>query len=162
MTPDSRNDSAPGGVTLSVWTLQDRSVSRTLRSDRSHAMSWDRVAEYDREKFRAMAAVMEEAGVRLDGFAPVWGWTGVESVRSVGVDLLSEFQIEAGIDVITLDVPADLVVCTDYEFWCDVYFGDVSLDDWRAAHPVLPYAVGVQVTLPLVRSEWVRGVQPFR
>lgn len=155
---------------LRLWSVQHPSVADDLSSGRLHRVLWERVAAADLPAFRAMAEAMNSHGI-ITADAPVWAWKGEPdeaTVHDVCQALLSEADWSHSPHILTLDVPAELVLFTDYSRWQDDYLCTDSEPDWswlfagaddtadeqRASSPR-------QATLPLLHPSWLVRAEPL-
>ena len=150
-----------------LWSFQPAARVAELNATGQLVGAWEHVLpgmdDAHPRAYRAMVEAMERAGITTRGRPPVWAWGGSCGVTVLDAHMLVGDPLWDGYATIEFSAPTELVLASDYGAWND-YISD--LFDGRLAVPRwdVPTAIAdelVQVCLPALRAEWVRGIRPL-
>lgn len=166
---------------MRLWSYQHPAVLQTLRQGERYVCTWDCVpGKQWHTAFRWMVQQMAERGIPVSEHAPVWAWHSVNRVGGKPDDLcarslLSDIQLEAGIDFLELHVPDHLALASCYAAWNGMLddFIDgvapvakkvadcfaVSLRPRRGRPP--QYFPDIQACLPYLEPAWLVAWEPL-
>jgi hypothetical protein len=161
-----------------LWTFQSvRSVAE-LESKGIIEASWDRYAKtYDFLKaYRWMARQMAIKKTSCNNNAPVWAWHSCGKYEAAPklVDarsLLSDVELENGIQTIEFECPAEVVLLSNYGVWnmmLHEIFPDMDETDIdekvvnelfeTSRRKYRQYDI-IQAVLPYLKMEWVKEIR---
>lgn len=160
---------------MHLWSYQHPAVVETLQRGERYTCHWDWVpGERWQSAFRWMGRQMAERGIPLGEHPPVWAWHSVYRLggkpdQDWADDLLFDYQLAQGIDLLELEVPDHLALPSCYGAWNEVLdsFIDqtppteqdvaqcfaVSLRPRRGRPP--HHFPGIQVCLPYIDPAWL-------
>jgi len=165
---------------MSLVTLQKRQVTTQIFSQRVYrARRFRRGQRPDpcMTCYRWMAKQMMRRGLSTNGHVPIWCWSqdvsdGPVPTYTTARALLSDLEILSGIRVISLRVPMNQCLMTNYGWWNDVVDAVMS-----GGHPppILPRKSirprgrildqsenSAQVCIPFIAREWLSGARPLQ
>ena len=160
---------------MRLWSYQHPAVLQTLQRGERYVCTWDCVPDkHWHAAFRWMGRQMAERGIPIGEHAPVWAWHSVNLDGGkpddlCALSLLSEIQLEEGIDFFELEVPDHLALPSCYGAWngmLDDFIDDVapvakkvadcfaeSLRPRRGRPP--QYFPDIQACLPYLEPAWL-------
>jgi Domain of unknown function (DUF3841) len=166
---------------MRLWTYQHPKILETLQSGKRYTCQWEGInGEYWINSFRFMCQKMTEKGIQIGENPPIWAWHSVNRLGEMpdedcGRALLSDDQLEQGIDLLQLEVPENLVLLSNYGPWnaiLDVFYEKNDLQDKeildcftvdlkpRRGRPP-QYFKSIQACLPYIEPEWLVSKLPF-
>lgn len=157
---------------LHLWSFQSMEACEVLQKSGTLRTDWSRTPVNWRPAYRWMAAEMQQRGILLDHFAPIWAWHSCDGVLygapTVGTarSLLSDLQIIEGVCVVEFEAPENLCLLSSYERFCalidhflDGYMTDQeSFIDMFNVSPVQDYD-SIQAALPYLQMDWVIDIR---
>jgi hypothetical protein len=177
---------------MQLWSIQTADVWEEYLSPGSigeYQAEWHKIDIINDLGFayRWMTDRMEERGIALEGYAPIWAWHTWRPERPKP-DLRSSGHLMAGSYgvLMTLDVPDRLALLSDFETWHFVLNKDfLSYNEHEANQPYTPeqmqeswkrvFELGkgdpewlgspqraVQATLPRIERDWIESYKFFR
>lgn len=166
---------------MRLWTFQADTSIEELKKDSLLTVKWSRYPSHGlwTKAYQWMALEMETKGIPCAGNAPIWAWHscsvyGKSPTLDHAANLLSQLELQAGIQTIELECPDELALLTRYGAWNEVlyYFLDKKpISHITAAEIAAIYAIdpnrleehdAIQATLPYLKQEWVLDIRPLR
>lgn len=158
-----------------LWTFQRLSVGEHLGRQEHYLASWDWTPCNWRRAYHWMAKCLEQRiGAKLNG-APIWCWHSCNGKLAAPPTawtaraLLSDYDFEQGIEMLTLRVPDELLLPSSYWAWnefLDFVIVNRALPRsrrWRRSmfrSPLIKHGTDdIQAVIPFIRAEWVEAVQ---
>lgn len=142
---------------------------------------WNRYSESSNwtKVYQWMANQMAEKGISCGENAPVWAWHSCgrfEQAPTLDVagNLLSLFEIEAGVKTIEFEYPEHFTLLTNYGPWNDIIYhfldgfeaSKIALADLQALYDLEPDSLSeydaIQATLPYLCMEWVVDIRDLK
>ena len=170
----------PNTQTVKLWSFQSHQSVRELQDTGMLLARWDRYSETDpfALAYRWIQSQMLYKKTDHQMHAPVWAWHScgafgqapkIKDARA----LLSDLELEAGIQTIELECPAELALLSRYSIWNDVL--DRFIDDRERAQidatlekklfAVSPETMdaqeAIQAALPYFKADWVIDIRPL-
>ena len=164
---------------MKLWSFQSSQAVQKLQEQRILKVSWDWYSPRDPylQPYHWMHALMLQHGIDCGPTAPLWAWHscgGMEHPPSLGTarNLLSNLQLEAGVQILSLECPQEVVLLSMYSAWNDIVDQFIdhgpktkislqltqhllhlpkSLEDYEA----------IQATLPFINLDWVTEIRPL-
>jgi hypothetical protein len=158
---------------MRVWSFQRESTAAEMQSRPRFHASWEYVESRWQPAYRWMVRAMEERGVSTGGHPPIWacqacspdgGPPTLETARS----LLSDAELEHGVIVVELEVPASSLVLSSYGDWNaaldhTIDHGTEPPDAFRSMFDVSRRRRNddIQACLPYVEKDWIVATRPL-
>jgi Domain of unknown function (DUF3841) len=164
-------------LSIRLFSYQHPCVLEWMQNGGNVYANWDQVWPADWElAYRWMMGCMDERGIAIPETPPIWAW------HSVGAwfqppdeaclrNLCSDLQLEAGICLLELEVPAEQVLLSRYDTWNELldyfYQGKTPkskmtkrlFDIQPGIWPTDEYFVDIQATLPYLDTGWVKNIE---
>lgn len=156
------------------------SIAELLQEGRL-AASWSRYAPSDPflPAYRWMASQMAEYDIDCLGYAPIWAWHSCSAWKAPprllhARNLLSDLELEAGIQVIEFVCPDNWALLSRYAVWNEVLDRFVDDKEKTTIAPALAKQLfdipnhqledydAIQASLPLLKKEWVKDIRPLK
>ncbi|MBK8968966.1 MAG: DUF3841 domain-containing protein [Saprospiraceae bacterium] len=166
---------------MRLWTNQSNLSISELETTGVLRANWQRYPPNDgfRLAYAWMCTRMEKSNLPCKGHAPVWAWHscggfGKPPALRDARALLSDLELENGVQTIELDCPDDCALLSMYGVWNTILdaFMDRSSDTVigkrleRQLFKIRPEKIGefdaVQASLPLIKKEWVLDIRPLK
>lgn len=159
---------------MRLWTFQAIKSVQELQGNRKLVAMWDRYSPQSpwTKAYQWMAEQMTSKDVDCKGNAPIWAWHSCGGPKEpptldVARNLLSDIEIESGIQTIEFECPDHLALLTNYDDWCSILFrlldgldtSKIEERDIQAMYPSdfdhLEEYEAIQATLPYLCLDWV-------
>jgi hypothetical protein len=162
--------------TMRLWTYQHPIIHQTLKSGKRFTCSWENIdnGSYWATSFQFMCQKMAENNIPIGENPPIWVWHSVNCIGGMPDDdcaraLMSDVQLEQGIDLLQLEVPDNLVLLSNYGTWnsiLDVFYekkvpNEEEIEDCftlqlkRKRGRPRKYFQDIQACLPYIEPEWL-------
>ncbi len=162
---------------MRLWSYQPKTTVVTLQQGVRHTCSWQWVqGERWQAAYQLMVPQMEQCQIPIGDNAHVWAWHSVKRYGGkpdelCALMLLSELELEAGIDLIELNVPDALVLLSSYPHWNEILFAILGREEPpaeaiekcfkvetspRKGRPPYYYPE-IQACLPYIEPNWLVG-----
>ncbi|QHT69507.1 DUF3841 domain-containing protein [Rhodocytophaga rosea] len=162
-----------------LWTFQATEAIEELKTKGILQIRWDEYSPKNNfvPAYQWMAKQMETRNISCNNHAPVWAWhscTTYEKAPTL-VDarcLLSDMQIEFGIQTIEFECPAELVLLSRYGEWNVIFFDFFPYDkapidiDKKTENRLFATERkqfrkydSIQASLPYLKLEWVKDIR---
>lgn len=160
---------------MRLWTIQTSEAYSILRRKGRLRGRWSLVWPEFKTAYRWLIEQMADRGIKLRGRPPIWAWVRKPDLRCAA-------HMERGRQGvrIELEVPDELVLCSDFEFWHSVLnnhhasINDDELDSWHTFSEqevrkswerifdlrLFPKGVS-QATFPSIEADYVVSVRHF-
>ncbi|WP_461041193.1 DUF3841 domain-containing protein [Spirosoma harenae] len=164
--------------TYRLWTFQSGTSILELKNQGIIQPSWDSYLQtgYFIKSYRWIANQMTGRGIHCITHAPVWAWHSCTNYKQAPklVDarcLLSDLDIEGGIQTIEFECPAELALLSRYGVWnmmlSDIFWAneeskiDKELVDKLFATKRKQFRKydSIQATLPYLKLDWVKEIR---
>ena len=162
---------------MRLWTFQSIQAINELNEQGKLVVKWERYKHSALERaYRWMRTQMVAKGIEMHGNAPIWTWHSCQAYKKAPTlddarCLLSDFEIESGIQTIELECPESIVLLSSYAAWNNILdqflleeeFTDVSANEMKALFEVSPQhyteSDSIQATLPFLDKKWVVDIR---
>ncbi|MEZ4918561.1 MAG: DUF3841 domain-containing protein [Saprospiraceae bacterium] len=165
---------------MRLWTFQSVEAVKILDKTGVLHAPWARYSNQSgwKKAYQWMHGQLTERGISAPETAPIWAWhscgkAGQAPRLSDARNLLSDLELEAGIQTVELECPDELVLLSNYGPWNEVL--DLFLDhgDEAVVTPQLTEAVfsvspshldefeSIQAVLPFLEKAWVKDIRPL-
>lgn len=163
---------------MRLWTFQARAAIKELETNGILYANWSRYTNTAWKKAYAwMAQEMTQKGIACEAYAPIWAWHSC-SVWQKGPtlgdarSLLSDIELENGIQTIELECPDVLVLLSNYNAWNNILdhfidqkpIEDISITQIAALYDISNIQMynSIQATLPYLQQAWVVDIRPLK
>jgi Domain of unknown function (DUF3841) len=162
---------------MRLYSLQSIQQIQLLHQNGIIDCHWEHVTIQQgwRKTYRWMVAQMEKRGIACHGNAPIWAWHSCGAWEKpptlpTARGLLSDEQIENGVQVIECIVPPKLVLLSryrQYNRFLDLNMDEKKLPDGFAKRMLKIKKTNfsryedIQATLPYLKMEWVVAIRPL-
>ncbi len=157
---------------LHLWSFQAIAACEVLEKNGILRTDWDFTPVNWDLAYLWMQKEMEQRGIAVEGFAPIWAWHSCEGTWcapptiATARALLSDLQIMDGMCVVEFEAPAELCVLSSYRRFNALL--DVVLDgetpdreaflDMFNVPPIEEHD-DIQAVLPYLKMEWVMDIR---
>lgn len=146
---------------VALWTVQDAGVAARMSGGGTYWAQWSAVEPTWVDAYGWMTQQLAQHTGTPGSAPPVWCWAQPYDAGQVE-SLASENQIQRGLSIVMLRVPADLVLWSSYTRWCDVLYGETAADPAVTLLPSLAHDGDVwQACVPFVSADWVDSVTAY-
>lgn len=165
---------------MRLWTFQSKRSVQELQQNGILIAQWERHAADSawRKAYYWMTQEMLRHGIDCGKYAPIWAWHSCHRFGGCPTlgdarALLSDLDLEEGIQTIELECPDEIALCSDYKAWnqvLDMFLdGDapaaISPKDITALYTYSQNSIqiydAVQATLPYLQLDWVDDIRPL-
>ena len=139
--------------------------------------SWDRYSETNPfvKPYQWMVKQMIARNIRCNDNAPLWAWHSCSKYKHAprlvnARCLLSDIELEEGIQTIEFECPVELVLLSNYGLWNTLlyeifpYHNEVTIDQetedklFAAARKKFRKHDSIQAALPYLKLDWVKEI----
>lgn len=160
---------------MRLWSFQSNRATKKVLRGQVYYAEWTYVYEKWRPAFAWMAREMERRGLPMGGNAPIWAWHscgkhGAPPTLLTARALLSDREMEQGIEVLELEVPPNACLLSSYKRWnefLDSFIDKRKLPN-RASYldmfdiSAVQKGDDVQAALPRIERQWVVKTWPLK
>lgn len=160
---------------MKLWTFQSIKAIEALQKNGVLYADWQYCPDLTWERaYRWMAAEMNKRDIPIGEHPPIWAW---HSCKAYGHPptlgdaraLLSDIELEHGVQTLELSVPDELVLLSTYHLWNDLldYFIDKKpLPKKQGFEKMFEFSNvdfertdAIQATLPFLKKEWIVDIR---
>lgn len=161
-----------------LWTFQSIRSIEELKSKGIIEANWDRYSKTNSflKPYQWMAKQMAIRQISCNNNAPIWAWhsCGKYEKAPTLVDarcLLSDMELEDGIQTIEFECPVELVLLSNYSIWnmmldeISSYEDETKIDKETenrlfetGRRKFRKYDI-IQAALPYLKLDWVKGIR---
>jgi len=158
---------------MRVWSLQPESAADKMRTRSRYYTSWEFVQKSWQPAYRWMVRAMEARGVSTDGHPPIWAWQscwpggGPPTLLTARL-LLGDHELERGVVIVELEVPASSLVLSSYRRWNEalehtIDHGSEPPDGFQSMFRISRRRRNddIQACLPHVEKVWIMRTWPL-
>jgi hypothetical protein len=161
-----------------LWTFQSIRAIKELKSKGILEASWDRYSQtcIFTKSYQWMAKQIAAREISFHNHAPIWAWhsCGKYEKAPTLVDargLLSDIELEDGIQTIEFECPVELVVLSSYRIWNMMLYDifpskeeatiDKKTEDrlFKVDRKKFKKYDSIQATLPYLKLDWVKEIR---
>lgn len=161
-----------------LWTFQSIKSVKELKSKGILETSWERYSQTGTfiKAYRWMAEQIVARRISCNNHAPIWAWhsCGKYEITPTLIDarcLLSDIEIEDGIQTIEFECPVGIVVLSNYNVWnmmLHEFFSskdepkiDKKTEDglFETNRKKFKKYDSIQATLPYLKLDWVKEIR---
>ena len=157
---------------LHLWSFQAMEACEVLEKSGVLRTDWSRTPINWRPAYQWMQEEMEQRGILLENFAPIWAWhscageLGGRPTYNTARALLTDMQLAEGICVIELEAPTEVCLLSSYGRFCELL--DCILDNEKPEReafldmfevPSIASYDDIQSALPSLKMDWVLDIR---
>jgi hypothetical protein len=166
------------GKKYKLWTFQSVASVKELKITGILEASWDRYMETGAfyKSYRWMVKQLADRAIHFNGHPPIWAWHSCRKYRNPPTlldarCLLSDIEIENGIQTIEFECPVEFAVLSSYGEWNRLFYEyfhsteEIEIDkesvDWLFQVERNKFRIedSIQATLPFLMLDWVIGIR---
>ncbi len=161
-----------------LWTFQSIESIKELKSKGILEASWDRYLQAGTfiRAYRWMGKLIAARKINCNNHAPIWAWHSCGKYENTPTlldarCLLSDIELEDGIQVIEFECPVGLAVLSSYGMWNKIlheffYTNNEAKIDKKTKHKLFATSRkkfkkydSIQATLPYLKLAWVKDIR---
>ncbi len=163
---------------MRLWSFQSSIAIKHLQNKGQLKGDWKYVSKgYWTKSYKWMAEEMKKRGLDCEGNPPVWAWHSCGAwerppTLNDARALLSDGELELGVQVVEFEVAEEWVLLSRYSVWNLIL--DAFIDNNKefilknTEHLFVynkinfPNTDSIQATLPILKTEWVTAIRPLK
>jgi hypothetical protein len=161
-----------------LWTFQAIDSIEELKTKGILQAGWDRYSptSHFAPSYRWMAKQMEARNIPCMNYAPIWAWHSSKKYEKAPTlvearCLLSDLEIEFGVQTIEFECPVELVLLSRYGIWNAIMDELYSSEDkvkidkrslnrlFATERKQFKRYDSIQATMPYLKLEWVKDIR---
>lgn len=161
-----------------LWSFQSTEAVKKLKSKGMLESAWDTYIQTSEffKSYKWMAEQLTARKINCNDHAPIWAWHSCQKYENAPTlldarCLLSDIQIEGGIETIEFECPVQLVLLSSYRVWNTIrqdFFS--SVDEPKIDKKLVDRLFkvdkasfikydSIQAALPFIKLEWVKAIR---